>query len=223
MTNFKQLAATTILSMSTLSTILVGNIYASQQNREQSSQQVIVEATMASEVEVDIEVKKTTPLLVSVVEIEEDYSSLEEVIEQMDYSMDMGKPCGLSKEDFVKLMEELPYDYTGFYSRNAEFIWEMEQEYQVNAIFYCGIVAQEGGWARYAAAPNNYTGYMGISGYASFESEEAGIEATFKLLDEGYISKGLNTLSNIAPVYVGYSGSTWDSKVYSAMKMIVSD
>ena len=140
MTNFKQLAATTILSMSTLSTILVGNIYASQQNREQSSQQVIVEATMASEVEVDIEVKKTTPLLVSVVEIEEDYSSLEEVIEQMDYSMDMGKPCGLSKEDFVKLMEELPYDYTGFYSRNAEFIWEMEQEYQVNAIFYCGIV-----------------------------------------------------------------------------------
>ena len=154
--------------------------------------------------------------------LEENYISVEEVQEQMDYAMDLGKPCGLSKEDFVRLMEELPYDYTGFYAKNAEFIWDMEQEYNVNAIFVCGIIAQESGWAQHDACKNNFTGTMGSNGYASFESEEEGIEYTFKNLQQGYISNGLTTVSTIAPTYVGYSDSGWDSKVFSAMLMILS-
>ncbi len=157
----------------------------------------------------------------SATEEEINYISVEEVQEQMDYAMDLSEPCGLSKESFVKLMEELPYDYTGFYERNAEFIWEMEQEYNVNAIFVCGIIAQESGWAQYDACRNNYTGTMGSDGYASFESEEEGIEYTFNNLQNGYISNGLTTVSTIAPTYVGYSGSGWDSNVFSAMKMII--
>ena len=157
----------------------------------------------------------------SATEEEINYISVEEVQEQMDYVMDLSEPCGLSKESFVKLMEELPYDYTGFYERNAEFIWEMEQEYNVNAIFVCGIIAQESGWAQYDACRNNYTGTMGSDGYASFESEEEGIEYTFNNLQNGYISNGLTTVSAIAPTYVGYSGSGWDSNVFSAMKMII--
>ncbi len=157
----------------------------------------------------------------SVTEEEINYISVEEVLEKMNFSMNLGESCGLSKEDFVKLMEELPYDYTGFYERNAEFIWEMEQEYNVNAIFICGIIAQESGWAQYDACLNNYTGTMGSNGYASFESEEEGIEYTFNNLQNGYISKDLTTVSSIAPTYVGYSGSGWDSNVFSAMKMII--
>lgn len=157
----------------------------------------------------------------SATEEEINYISVEEVQEQMDYAMDLSEPCGLSKESFVKLMEELPYDYTGFYERNAEFIWEMEQEYNVNAIFVCGIIAQESGWAQYDACRNNYTGTMGSDGYASFESEEEGIEYTFNNLQNGYISNGLTTVSSIAPTYVGYTGSSWDSNVFSAMKMIL--
>ena len=159
----------------------------------------------------------------SATEEEINYISVEEVQEQMDYVMDLSEPCGLSKESFVKLMEELPYDYTGFYERNAEFIWEMEQEYNVNAIFVCGIIAQESGWAQYDACRNNYTGTMGSDGYASFESEEEGIEYTFNNLQNGYISKGLTTVSSIAPTYVGYTGSSWDSNVFSAMKMIINN
>lgn len=228
MKKFKQLASASFLVLATFSTIFIGDVYAGQQNREQLVQEKVVEKKVKTEVEVHkVEVEPKTTIIVSLqpleIEPEEEYSSLEEVINQMDYGMEMGKPCGLSKEDFVKLMEELPYDYTGFYARNAEFIWEMEQQYQVNAIFYCGIVAQESGWARYDACKNNYTGYTSGTGYAAFESEEAGIEATFKLLSEEYIAKELTTIGSIAPVYLGYSGGTWDRKVYSAMKMIVSD
>jgi hypothetical protein len=151
-------------------------------------------------------------------EDEKEYISLDEV--EMSYSMDLGKPCGLSKEDFVELMENLPYDYTGFYSRNAEFIWDMEEEYQVNAIFYCGIVAQESGWAQYGYG-NNYTGMMCSTGLICYESEEAGIEATFKNLSQNYIPCGRNTLASISTVYAGDSG--WADCVYSAMTMIVSD
>ena len=38
---------------------------------------------------------------------------------------------------------------------------------------------------------NNYTGYTGDGGYKSFESEEAGIEATFKLL------RSIDPLANV--------------------------
>lgn len=228
MIKFKKLVFATLLSVSM---ILIGENCASQRNREQ-----LIEQEELKEVEKNAEIKQAKaqpkPTITTKVVVDEhpqakqeEYSSLEEVINQMDYSMEMCKPCGLSKEDFVKLMNELPYDYTGFYSRNAEFIWEMEQKYQINGIFFCGIVAIESGWGQYDAGQNNYTGYYNsLQGrYEYFESEESGIEETFKLLDDYWISKGKNTLHTIAPGYIGYSGGTWDNQVYSAMRMIVSD
>mgnify|MGYP004653629481 CR=1 FL=1 len=221
MRKFMKVVVSTVFLSTSMLFVFTNNVYAAtkQSNREQPVKTVEISAK-AEEVgkgkSVESNTSKTT-----YTKREEKYFSVQEVQEQMDYAMDLSEPCGLSKESFVKLMEELPYDYTGFYERNAEFIWEMEQEYNVNAIFVCGIIAQESGWARYDACKNNYSGTMGSKGYASFESEEEGIEYTFNNLQNGYISNGLTTVSTIAPTYVGYSGSGWDSNVFSAMKMII--
>ncbi len=155
---------------------------------------------------------------------EESYISLEEVRNQMNYNMEINKPCGLSKEDFVELLDNLQYDYEGLYERNAEFIWEYEQEYQINGLFICSIIAIESGWGQHDANQNNYTGTMGANGkYKSFDSEEEGIEYTFQNLKDNYIDCGLTTIPSISPVYLGYHSDSWANNVYSAMKMIVSD
>jgi hypothetical protein len=152
----------------------------------------------------------------------ENYLTLEEITEQISYSMNIDSPCGLSKEDFIDLLENLPYDYEGFYERNAELIWNLEQEYQVNALFVCSIVAYESGWGQYDACLNNYTGCNGPNGYMSFETESDGMEFTFSNLKNRYIDEGLTTMPSISPVYLGYESTTWADNVYSAMKMIVS-
>lgn len=230
---FKKLIATIVLFASTLSIIAISETYAAYQlSRNQSltleiqfkvdkketiiferKQDSIVTSTLTTETEDEVEG-----------EIVEEYLTIEEVINQMSWSMDLGKPCGLSKEDFVELMENLPYDKSGFYERNAEFIWKMEQEYQVNAIFYCGIVAQESQWATYsgAQATNNYTGMMcSTGGLICYETEEEGIEAKFKCLSsETYILSGRNTVSSIGSVHA--EDSNWASKVYGAMIMILN-
>lgn len=147
-------------------------------------------------------------------EEEAKYLSKNKVFEQMNFDMEINKPCGLSKEDFVDLLQNMKYDYTGYFSRNAEFIWKMEQKYHVNGLFYCGIAGEESGWGQHYVG-NNYTGMTGMR----FDTEEEGIEQTFSNLAENYIPKELYTITQIGTKYNPVS-SVWPNHVYSAMKML---
>lgn len=147
-------------------------------------------------------------------EEEAKYLSKNEVFKQMNFEMEINKPCGLSKKDFVDLLQNMKYDYTGYFSRNAEFIWEMEQKYQINGLFYCGIAGEESGWGKHYIG-NNYTGMVGMR----FDTEEEGIEQTFSNLAENYIPKELYTITQIGTKYNPVS-SVWPKHVYSAMKML---
>lgn len=150
------------------------------------------------------------------------YQTLEEFAEKMSVetskTLDISKPCGLSKTDFVKLISNASYDYEGYLKRNAGFIWDMEQKYQINGLFYCGIAAYESGWGR-VSYRNNYTG-MG-AGKKAYESEEEGIEDTIRYLRETCVDE----YSVITPKKIGKKcynfTDTWGSNVYSAMNMIV--
>lgn len=153
-----------------------------------------------------------------VVKAEDMYASLEDI--NFSFDQPVNEKSRLSKNDFVKLLEKLPYDYEGFYERNAEFIWEMEQKYSINALVYCGIAAQESGWGQYGGYAHNYTGMMQSSGeLITYQTDEEGIEATFKNLSENFVAYGADTLSSISPKYAG--NSEWASAVYSAIQMII--
>lgn len=146
-----------------------------------------------------------------------EYITLEEMQDNVSREMEINKPCGLSKEDFVSLIEDMPYDYTGYFERNAEFIWEMEQETQVNALFYCGIAAQESGWGK-SSYYNNYTGMTNGSGYAKYDTEEDGIRATMENISNNYFPNS-NTISKVNTKYA--ADTSWGTNVYSCMEMII--
>ena len=92
------------------------------------------------------------------------YLSLEEVRKKLKRDMNISKPSGLPKEEFIKLIRNMDYDYTAVFSRNAEFIWNLAHKYQLNEIFFMGIIANESGWggSEEAIATNNYTSQMKI-------------------------------------------------------------
>ena len=57
------------------------------------------------------------------------YVKLEEV--KISFNMDVSKTTGLSKEDFVTLVQNMKCDKTGILEKNAAWIWECCQKYSV--------------------------------------------------------------------------------------------
>ena len=147
-----------------------------------------------------------------------EWISIDEVTISLD--MDISQTTGLSKDDFVVLMTNLPYDYYGYFERNAELIWVLCQEKSVNEIAACGIIAHESGWAKVHGWGNN--NYFGIRG-GSYSSEEEGLRAFINLLSDKYLSesgpyyKG-KTLYSVGLTYC--DGNVWPGKVYGCMKLI---
>lgn len=151
--------------------------------------------------------------------------SKEEVFDTISYDMDINEPCRLSKEDFVDLLNNMKYDYNGVFARNAETIWELEQEYRVNALFVCGIAAYESLWCSSgpATATNNFTSQMTSSGLIYYETEEKCFRATFENLANNYLDEdGLYyNGKNIISVNTFYCPGRydWSSNVALCMKM----
>ena len=70
--------------------------------------------------------------------------SIEEV--EIAKDMDLTVRTGLSKQDFVELLSNLGVDTSGFFKENAETIYDLCAEYNINEIFFCGLIAEESGW-----------------------------------------------------------------------------
>ena len=121
----------------------------------------------------------------------------------------------LSKEDFVDILNNLPYDYEGFYERNAEFIYDMQEETGIDGLFICGIIAIESGWGTCKANTNNVGGLRGSGGWMAFATEEDCIKCIF----ETVASYGSTTPHSIGCTYCD---SNWGDSVLSAMRMIIS-
>lgn len=142
------------------------------------------------------------------------YKTFKKVSRKIGVTMRVDKPCGLAKDEFIYMIKKFKNDYGGVLNRNAGFIWEMEQKYDINALFYCGIYGLESGYGKYGW-PHNYTGMMGCK----FKSDKEGIEATFKNLKKNYINKGRKTILKIGPKYC--ETRTWPWQIKSVMKFII--
>lgn len=157
------------------------------------------------------------------------YKSLDEV--KISRNMDLTKTTGLSKEDFVELLSDFPYDYAGFYERNAEEIWEQSQRYQVNEIFMSGVYGLESyyGSDKRHISCHNYGSIMTRDGkLVRYASDAEGIEANYKLFSNCYLSpdgkyyKGV-TLDSIGDTYCPPTPDcpSWADKVYSCMQLFL--
>ena len=142
------------------------------------------------------------------------YKTFKKVSRKIGVTMRVDKTCGLTRNEFIYMIKKFQNDYGGVLKRNAGFIWDMEQKYAINALFYCGIYGLESGYGK-CGWSHNYTGMMGCR----FKSDKEGIEATFKNLKKNYINKGRKTILKIGPKYC--ETWSWPWKIKSVMKFII--
>ena len=153
------------------------------------------------------------------------YISIEEITISRD--MDLSKKCGISKEDFINLMANMKVDYSGFFAENAEAIYDICEEYEINEIFFCGLIAAESGWSIASNHRNtcNYISMMSGGKLIRYSTPAEGLEAAAKLLHNRYLTEGGSyysgkTLSGVQKRFCPNS-STWVGLVYGCMKQVI--
>ena len=153
----------------------------------------------------------------------EKYIKLEDV--KISFDMDVSKTCGLSKQDFISLVENMKYDRTGILAKNAGYIWEYCQKYSVNEIFVLGICGIESAWCSAPQHQNahNYSSLMSGGRLIPYATDEEGFEAMIKLLGERYLTPGASfyhgaTITGVGRCYC--NPTSWPGKVYTCMQYV---
>ena len=131
------------------------------------------------------------------------------------------------KEDFNKLLADLKSDTSGFFERNSNTIYELCEKYEINEIFFCGLIAAESGWniAGNHRSTHNYISLMSKGKLIRYSSEKEGLEVAAKKLHDNYLTKGGKyyngkTITGVQKRFCPAS-NTWDDLVYGCMKYVV--
>lgn len=158
--------------------------------------------------------------------IEEQYSKIEDITISRD--MDLTVRTGLSKEDFKNLISNVKYDTSKFFYDNSDFIYDLCVEYQINEIFFCGLISAESGWniASNHRRAYNYISLMTKKGLIQYNSVEEGLTAAAEALHNNYLTEGGRfyngkTLYGVKTRFCPAS-STWVELVYGRMQQIIN-
>ena len=143
--------------------------------------------------------------------------------------MDLSKRCGISKEDFKILISRLKPDTTKFFYDNADTIYDLCEKYEINEIFFCGLIAGESGWKISQNHRNkcNYISMMSKGSLIRYSSPAEGLEAAAKLLHKNYLTEGGafysgKTIYGVQKRFCPNS-STWVGLIYGCMNQIVKN
>lgn len=156
---------------------------------------------------------------------EQTYTKLKDI--KVSKNMDLTKRTGISKEDFKKLMKNLKSDKSNFFYRNANTIYDLCEKYQINEMFFCGLIAAESGWniAGNHRSTHNYISLMYKGKLIKYSSEAQGLEVAAQKLHQNYLTKGGKyyngkTITGVQKRFCPAS-NTWDDLVYGCMKYVV--
>lgn len=142
--------------------------------------------------------------------------------------MDLTVRTGLSKEDFKKLIANVKQDTSKFFYENSDMIYDLCAEYQINEIFFCGLISAESGWkiASNHRRTHNYISLMYKGKLIQYSSIEEGLRVAAQKLHDNYLTEGGKfyhgkTLSGVKTKFCPAS-STWVNLVYGRMQQIVN-
>ena len=158
--------------------------------------------------------------------IENQYTKIEDIV--ISRNMDLTVRTGISKEDFKVLISNVKQDSSKFFYDNSDFIYDLCQEYQINEIFFCGLISAESGWniASNHRRTHNYISLMNKNGLIKYNSVEEGLIAAAKALHNNYLTEGGRfyhgkTLYGVKTKFCPAS-STWVELVYGRMQQIMN-
>lgn len=153
------------------------------------------------------------------------YKTAQEIAISKD--MDLTVRTGLSKEDFKNLIANVKQDKSKFFYENSDTIYDLCEEYQLNEIFFCGLISAESGWNIVQSHRNthNYISLMSNGKLISYGSVEEGLRVAAQKLHNNYLSEGGKfyygkTLSAVKTKFCP-SDSKWINLVYERMEEIV--
>lgn len=153
------------------------------------------------------------------------YQRIEEI--QISKDMDLTVRCNISREDFIALMADVRADTSGFFEENAGLIYDVCEKYQLNEIFFCGLISAESGWniAGNHRRTHNYISLMSGSGLIQFASVQEGLEKAASTLHKNYLSEGGRfyhgkTLEAVRTRFCPVNPN-WTNLVFGRMKQIV--
>ena len=142
--------------------------------------------------------------------------------------MDLSKRTGISKEDFKKVIKNLKQDRSKFFYNNADTIYDLCEKYQINEMFFCGLIVAESGWniAGNHRKTHNYISLMCKGKLIRYSSTEEGLEVAAKKLHQNYLTPGGKfyngkTITGVQKRFCPAS-STWDDLVYGSMKYVAA-
>ena len=140
--------------------------------------------------------------------------------------MDLTKRTGLTKEEFKMLIGNLSADTSKFFFDTSDYIYDLCEKYELNEIFFCGLISAESGWniAQNHRNTYNYISLMSNGKLIRYSSLEEGLEVAAKTLHNKYLTEGGSfyygkTLSAVKTKFC--PSETWVSLVYGRMNQIV--
>lgn len=158
-------------------------------------------------------------------EPEKIYTQIKDV--KISKDMDLTVSTNLSKEDFKTVISGVKQDTSKFFYNNSDLIYDLCQKYELNEIFFCGLISAESGWniADNHHRTHNYISLMSKGNLIKYNSVEEGLEVAAKTLHNKYLTKGGvfyygKTLSAVKTKFCPAS-STWVNLVYGRMKQII--
>ena len=150
------------------------------------------------------------------------YTQIKDV--KISKDMDLTVSTNLSKEDFKTVISGVKQDTSKFFYNNSDLIYDLCQQYELNEIFFCGLISAESGWniADNHRRTHNYISLMSKGNLIKYNSVEEGLEVAAKTLHNKYLTKGGvfyygKTLSAVKTKFCPAS-STWVNLVYGRMK-----
>lgn len=153
------------------------------------------------------------------------YTKIEYVTISKD--MDLTVRTGLSKEDFKVLISKVKQDTSKFFYDNSDLIYDLCEEYQLNEIFFCGLISAESGWniASNHRRTYNYISLMSKGKLIQYSSLEEGLRVAAKALHNNYLTEGGRfyhgkTLYGVKVKFCPVS-NTWVNLVYGRMQQII--
>ena len=153
------------------------------------------------------------------------YTQIKDV--KISKDMDLTVNTNVSKEDFKTLISEVKQDKSKFFYENSDLIYDLCYQYQLNEIFFCGLISAESGWniADNHRRTHNYISLMSKGNLIKYNSVEEGLEVAAKTLHNKYLTKGGvfyygKTLSAVKTKFCPAS-NTWVNLVYGRMKQII--
>ena len=156
-------------------------------------------------------------------EVEEENSKINVSISK---NMDLTKRTGLSKQQFKNLIKHVSQDSSKFFYDNADTIYDLCEQYQINEIFFCGLISAESGWsiAGNHRKTHNYISLMSKGKLIQYSSTYQGLEVAAQKLHYNYLTPGGKfyrgkTLAGVKTYFCPSGG--WVNLVYGRMKQII--